>query len=431
MTLAAVRRILDERVGLDPDTLGPTAFPQAVADRCRVLGLPDSSAYAVRVGRDSAEFDALLAKLVVSETWFFRGGVFEALAKRATEVRAGHPDRPFRALSVPCSTGEEPYSLAMALLDAGLIAAGSWVIDAVDVSPAAVAVAKRGVYRDLSFRQTPPAVRTRFFRTGADGWELDPMIRGRVRFRVGNLLAPAAFAADAASYDLVLCRNLLIYLTPDGRRRVVDLLETLLAPGGWLAVGHAEPSILDGRRFGPVGPDGGFVFAKGVPPRSERIAVPEKRNRSPQPPPRSGEGEPKLFSASPLRFGEGPGEGLSFGPQIPVSQPLSPKGRGEEERKLLRCRELADAGRLADARVECEQALASAPSADGYALLGVIQQAAGNLDAAAEAFRKALYLNPTHREALTHAELVSRTRGQTAAADAYRARLARVPGGES
>jgi chemotaxis protein methyltransferase WspC len=106
-------------------------------------------------------------------------------------------------------------------------------------------------------------------------------------------------------------------------------------------------------------------------------------------------------------------------------------GRGASPSKILRCRELADAGRLADARAECEQTLATTPTADGFALLGVIHQAAGNLDAAADAFRKALYLNPTHREALMHAELVSRTRGQTAAADAFRARLARVPGGES
>ncbi len=420
MTLAAVRRVLDERVGLDPDTLGPTTFPTAVAERCRLLGIADATGYAERITRDSAEFDALLSKLVVPETWFFRGSVFEAISRRAVEHRLERPDRPFRVLSVPCSTGEEPFSLAMALLDSGLVSVGAWTIDGVDVSPAAVSVANRGVYRELSFRQTPAEVRARYFRKVGDGWELDAGVRARVRFRVGNVLAPTAFAAELGLYDVILCRNLLIYLTVDGRRRVVDLLETLLVPGGWLAVGHAEPAILDGRRFGPVGPDGSFLFAKGAPPRSERIPMPAPRST---PIPR--EVAPSAVSPGwpPVRIDP---------PQsLPVPLSPSPPASPSAPVQLTRCRELADTGQLSAARQECESSLAANPTADGYALLGVILQASGNLDGAAEALRKALYLDPTHREALMHAELVSRSRGQFAAADAFRARLARIPGGET
>lgn len=405
MTLAAVRRLLDARVGLDPDTLGPTVFPSAVADRCRATGVAVAE-YADRLTRDPAEFDALLAKLVVPETWFFRGNVFAALAARAAATRAAHPGRPFRALSVPCSTGEEPYSLAIALLDAGLGAAGAWAIDAVDVSPAAVAVARRGVYRDLSFRQTPPGCRDRHFRETPDGWELDAALRGRVRFRVGNVLEPAAFAADAGAFDLILCRNLLIYLTADGRRRVVDLLETLLAPGGWLAVGHAEPGVLDGRGFAPVGPDAGFVFAKGGPERprgTERVEVPAPRIVEP-------------FRPAPAVA------------TVPDPTP-TPAPAPVPEPPLSAARRLADSGRLADALSATDSALAADPTADGFALLAVVRQARGDHDGAADALRKALYLDPNHRDALTLAELVARARGRTAEADAFRARLGKLSGG--
>src|SRR5262249_5758451 len=145
----------------------------------------------------------------------------------------------YRVLSVPCSTGEEPYSLALALLEAG-VAPSSWQIDAVDLSPRHIERAGRGVFGEFSFRQTPPELRQRYFRRIAAGWEPEPALRALVRFRQGNLLA-AFFLAGEEPFDLIFCRNLFIYLLPAARRRALETLDRLLAAEGWLCMGHAEP----------------------------------------------------------------------------------------------------------------------------------------------------------------------------------------------
>jgi chemotaxis protein methyltransferase WspC len=116
MNLAPVTELLEQRIGLDPTSLGASVLPAAVSDEMRTFGLTDAAAYSNRVRSDPGAFAALVERLVVPETWFFRGaGLFEELARNVTRFDGG---RPFRALSVPCSSGEEPYSLAIALLDA-------------------------------------------------------------------------------------------------------------------------------------------------------------------------------------------------------------------------------------------------------------------------------------------------------------------------
>ena len=119
MSLETVKVLLRKRIGLDPDLLGPAVLPSVVAARQRVLGIPEMPAYAARVQKSPREFDALVNELVVSETWFFRSGqLFPFLAQYIRQTVGGRsPAHPFRALSAPSSTGEEPYSLAIALTE--------------------------------------------------------------------------------------------------------------------------------------------------------------------------------------------------------------------------------------------------------------------------------------------------------------------------
>src|SRR5262249_25110124 len=151
---------------------------------------------------------ALLDDLTVPETWFFRGGeLFAHLAQQvATESRVRPADQPYRVLSVPCSTGEEPYSLVIALVERGN-ASGAWTIDGVDLQASYLERAKQGKFGDFAFRQTPPDLKERYFRPAEDGWVLSPSIRSMVRFRQDNLLAPL-FLAGEEQFDLILCRNL-------------------------------------------------------------------------------------------------------------------------------------------------------------------------------------------------------------------------------
>src|SRR5262249_8781045 len=159
-------------------------------------------------------FEALVEEVVVPETWFFRGaGLFTDLAKR---IRNTALSRPFRVLSVPCSTGEEPYSLAIALAEAN-VSPQAFTLEGVDLSGRSVERAQRGCYGAFSFRQTDPGLHDRYFRPAGREWEIDATLRQAVRFRTGNLVDPQ-FLWGEAPYDLILCRNLLIYLHPEARR---------------------------------------------------------------------------------------------------------------------------------------------------------------------------------------------------------------------
>jgi chemotaxis protein methyltransferase WspC len=402
MNLAPVIGLLERRIGLDPASLGASVLPTAVADEMRSLGLTDPVAYADRLSDQPDVFASLIDRLVVPETWFFRGaGLFEELARVVARFSTG---RPFRALCVPCSSGEEPYSLAIALLEAG-ISPERWSIDGCDLSPRLIAAARRGVYREFSFRQTDHSLRDRYFRSTADGFELADQVRRLVRFDVGNLIDPGFLSGASGLYDLVLCRNVLIYLTPAARRQAVATLERILAPGGLLAVGPAEPQSLAGRPFRREGTEPYFLFrhapAEMLLPSSTMTvgqkSLPDKKRR-----------RPSRATVAPA--------------------PLTPKqveARTEADTPLDRARRLADAGRLEDALTEAAQA---SPSADAFSLVGVIQQARGDLAAAVAAFRKALYLNPVHSEALTHAMLIADHQGNADRAAILRERLARSGG---
>ena len=258
----AVIDLLRERAGLDPGSLGATALRTAVLARLAALGLSESdmALYAARLANDSAEFQELLDEVVVPETWFFRGGdLFGYLAGR---VRASGRGRaaPFRALSLPCSTGEEPYSLAIALTEIGLPGSG-YRIDGVDISLHNVLQARRAIFPELSFRQTDSDLRGRYFRPAPGGWELVPSLHASVRFQVGNLLDPRLLVLEPP-YDLVFCRNLFIYLTPTARRQALATLVRLMAADGLLCLGHAEPLPADEDRFERTGPDSFFLYRR-------------------------------------------------------------------------------------------------------------------------------------------------------------------------
>jgi len=430
MNLAPVVELLERRIGLDPMSLGASVLPAAAADEMRGFGLTDATAYARRLAGDADAFAALVERLVVPETWFFRGaGLFEELARVVARFAGG---RPFRVLSVPCSSGEEPYSLAIALLEAG-VPPERWSIEGYDLSPRLIAAARRGVYREMSFRQTEASLRDRYFRPVTDGWELAERVRGCVRLDVGNVADMTFLSGVSGLYDLILCRNLLIYLTSVARGEALTALERLLVPGGLLAVGVAEPQALGGRPFRRAGTEPHFLYryeptAAGLPSpgfAGEGTRVTGRLPSLPSPLPQSRE------------RGEGDFGRRSEAPGAPASSVAGLCEAGRPHRGQLqksperaddavdRARRLADAGRLDDALSEVARA---GSTADAFSLLGVIQQARGDRAAASTAFRKALYLDPAHREALTHAMLLAGQQGDTARAAVLRERLARIGG---
>jgi chemotaxis protein methyltransferase WspC len=376
-------------------------------------GLTDPALYTARLMTEATERNALAAELAVSETWFFRGGraLFERLAGFIADRAAGRaPGKTVRALSIPCSTGEEPYSLAIAAHER-FLTPEDFSIDAVDVSARVLARATAARYGVFAFRESGVDVRPVYFRSTEDSWELLPHLRAAVRFVPGNLTDPL-FLADERPYDLILCRNLFIYLTPDARVRALANFDRLLALDGLLCVTPAEADRLPSSRFVPDGPLEFGTY------RRADLGSPVPRTAEPRAEPSGLSGERARFTALPR-----PSAPRAPAPRAPA--PRAPEVTSPDP--LSAARALADAGRLDAARAACEALLRARPAnADALALLGVVHLAAGRADDALDAFRKALYLVPDHAEAMTQMMALCERRGDTARAAALRKRLARL-----
>lgn len=398
----AIDTVVRERMGIDPASLGPNVLSRAVEGRMLARGLTDPALYTARLMTEQSERDALGADLAVPETWFFRGGriLFDRLAgflaDRASMRTAGTR---VRALSVPCSTGEEPYSLAIALHER-LLTPDDYAIDAVDQSERALSRAAIGRYNEFAFREGGTDSHPAYFRRVDERWELLSHLRAAVRFLPGNLADPI-FLPLERPYDLVLCRNLFIYLTPDAKVRAMANLDRLLALDGRLCITPAEADRLPPGRFVPDGPPEFGIYR---------------------------------------RSGAGSDSHRALGAQTELAPPLKPPGGSWAglSKELLRpaptsantleaARIYADAGLLNEARTVCEAILrARATDVEALALLGVIHLAAGRTDEALDALRKALYLNPDHVEAVSNMMALCERRGDKARAAALRRRLDRL-----
>ncbi|MBA9844055.1 MAG: CheR family methyltransferase [Ralstonia sp.] len=427
---------LSHETGIDAPSLGTNTLERAVLDRTRAMlaarGMRDTvdaaalDAYWLRLNTAPDERQALIEALVVPETWFFRDReAFVTLARVVGEKLAREPMRVLRILSAPCSTGEEPYSAAMALLDAGIDPA-RFTIDAIDISARAIEQARRAIYGRNAFRGHPLTFRDRHF-TGADGsWQLSDTVRGLVRFAQGNLSdAPA----DDTRYDFIFCRNVLIYFHRDAQDQAIRRLDSQLAEDGMIFVGPAETGLMMRHAMTSARIPLAFAFQRTA--ASETGVRAPLPFRLPLPPehPASVVGLPGVALPSvpvravaarvPAASRPSPTSSFAAGP---VARPLLPtipeiEAVLGEPPTVAQARRLADAGNLDEAeRVALEIANLRAPEADTFYLLGLIADARGRHADAGDFYRKALYLEPAHYEALTHLAALLDVAGDTVAA---------------
>jgi chemotaxis protein methyltransferase WspC len=427
MTLFAADAVIRNRLGLDPEALGPTIFPQAVEQRMQATGVTSAAAYAGLLAADPREADALAAELLVPESWFFRGGrvLFEKLAEFiSNRVTGSSFEKTARILCVPCSTGDEPYSLAIALQDR-LVPTTAYRIEGVDLSEAHLGRARAARFTSFSFREPGPDIRLTYFTPVGDKWELRPSLRQAVRFRHANLTDPT-FLVGEQPFDLIMCRNLFIYLTPDARKKAVANLDRLLAPDGWLCLTPTEADRLPPGQFVPHGPPefGLYKRANGVTANPARPASVQPRSSGvlPRPTASPPSQASQWLSLPPHENSNRP---ITV-PAVPAPPPVVPAV------SLEAARALADGGQLNEARAMCLRILGqSANNPHAYTLLGVINQVEGKTDDAAEALRKALYLDPDHAEALSLMIVICERKGDAAQAASFRKRLGRLARKES
>ena len=422
---AGLESLLTSWIGLDSSTLGTASLGRAFQRRLEATGLTSLDALRAAVENDLRERDLLVEEVVVSESWFFRDEQTFSFLESFVRTLAAMPGRrPVRILSVPCACGEEPYSIAMRLFDAGL-PAEAFSIDAFDVSHACLERARTGGYSANAFRNADQDFRRRWFHEEGRRSVIAPAIRRQVRFAWGNLLDPG-FAAGAAAYDLIFCRNLLIYLTPPARQQVERTLDRLLAPDGGLVLGAAEPPIMRGgwlpagassmfalrrRTHAPV--TGGTLQTNTSREQQGRLAElprPATAGFRSTPPPLGPTPKPRPQSDKPL-----------------VAKPPSEASASALASLLDKAGELANASRHSDAIALCEAHVRDAgPTPDLFFLLGTLYQAHGDPDRAESCFHKTLYLDPMHEEAALALALLAGCRGDERMAESYRETATRI-----
>lgn len=238
--LAALKTLVEGRFGLELRAEDGGRYAALLAELASARGLsPDQL-----VENLTAEDLALLAdRLTVNETFFFRNAehftalralVLPELLRAAREER-----RPVRVLSAGCASGEEAYSVAIALEGVGALS-HEIAVTAVDLSPGIIERARRARFSAWSLRATPDEVRSRYFSRDGQDWVLTPRIAERVQFELGNLIDPRATFWSKAPYDLVMCRNVLMYFSAEAMNGTLTRLEQALRTGGFLFLGHAE-----------------------------------------------------------------------------------------------------------------------------------------------------------------------------------------------
>jgi chemotaxis protein methyltransferase WspC len=408
---ADFENLLKASMGLNAASIGPSAIERAVRERSAACNLEDPQAYWERVSGSDTELQKLIEAVVVPETWFFRDREsFVTLARLMREEWLQRRDGVLCLLSLPCSTGEEPYSMAMALLDAS-IPADRFRIDAVDISSRVLTQAGLGVYRKNSFRGEELSFRDRHFEATAQGYRVSEAVRRQVRLQRGNLFA-ADFLPGVAVYDVIFCRNVLIYFDRATQDRAIVVLTRLLKAEGVLFVAPAETALPSGHGFVSTNLPLAFGFRRAT-------AVPPKEKKAPRP----------VEQPSVHRLVTRP-SAPDHAPRAPSTTPAAGSLSAlavEKSSDIGEAMRLADQGHFVEAATCCAEHLRRhGPSGTAFYLMGLVRDATGNQSEAVSYYRKALYLEPNHGEAQIHLALLMEKQGDTAGAQVLRNRARRL-----
>jgi chemotaxis protein methyltransferase WspC len=393
---AAVTGLLCARLGLAPELFGPGAVQRAVKNALEKAG---DGTRAVRVARllrgEGKEWESVIDEIVVRETWFFRDREpFRFLASYvAEEWLPAHRTGCFRVLCIPCGSGEEPLSIAIALLECGL-EKERIRIDAADVSDRALELAERKIYRKNSFREKLSGSEEQRFLHCPEGRRVNEEISALMSYEKANLLDLSGFR-QREPYDAVFCRNALIYFEEAARCKVVKDLCNLLPEGSLLFTGHTELVLFLDAGFSAIKHSLSFACRKKIPLKKRiaaKLPAAKKDSRS-----------ESAHAAELLRRN--------------AAAALSIREAGQ----------LADRGELESAAAVCRRILdAGSQDPDVYSLLGMISASGGKMEGAEDLFLKALFLDPYHYQSLVHMSLLCERRGDMDSSRLYRARAERI-----
>lgn len=240
--------LLRRHCGLHYGPESRTLLESRVARRMRDLDLGSLSSYLYLLRKDApgdGEFARLVDDVVTNETYFLRerAQLRALLTEILPERRLEHPSAAVRIWCAGCSSGEEPYSVVILGIEAGLVPGVDFHVYASDISHRMLRKARQGLYREASFRSTEPGLRRRYFSEKDGHWRISDSVKKHVDFIHLNLLDPWKVAL-LGTMDVVMCRNVIIYFDVETKRQVIETFRDRLRPGGHLLLGHSE-SLID------------------------------------------------------------------------------------------------------------------------------------------------------------------------------------------
>ena len=396
-----IESLLQKAIGLKVTSIGKATLDRSVQRRMRALSISDKNVYVKKLNSSILELRELIEEVIIPETWFFRDqGPFKAMTQfLLTQWAPKHKNNLLRVLSAPCSTGEEPYSLTMNLLESGW-PSDKFTVHGIDISHRSIAKANEGFYKEHSFRRTDLSYQSKYFKQSNKSYILDKNVRDKVHFRTGNVLN-RAFMEGLGVFDVIFFRNVLIYFDALSRHQAIATLYKILADDGILFVGHAEATLFNNSPFTPAHYSQAFAFHKKTDQifraaAREETVLPNKPHEK-----RKGSFAKRLF------------------PARKKSDDVLPD--------LEIARKLADKGEFHKATDICESYLDQCgPSAQAFFLLGIIRNAVDDVNQAEKLFRKALYLDPNHEETLVFLSLLAEKTGDITEAKNLKQRIARL-----
>lgn len=270
--------LLERGLGLAPTSANVAAFCEQCRHRAQGLGISESAYVDLLIqGGSSArtEWMAIAPLLTVGETFLFRDAALWRLVEKKLLPGVAHLTRPLWLWSAGCSTGEETYTLAIVARRA--LAEQRFSVLGTDVNPKAVAAARVGVYTQWSLRGVDAAHHEGLIVSGTQTVHVHDDVKNSVRFDTHNLSDPQAYPpAGMSSFEFIVCRNVLIYMTIAARTLVIEKLVSCLTPGGVLVLGHGEATGISIADLVVERHDEGVVYRK---PLSQDIVVPLKTPR--------------------------------------------------------------------------------------------------------------------------------------------------------
>ena len=397
----ALGNLLEAGLGIAPTPHCLDAFSEACRTRANTLGLLESDYFSLLAHGGNAaraEWMAVAPAVVVGETFLYRDAQLWQLVESVLFPGIKSLARPIWLWSAGCSTGEEAYTLA--LTAHRVFGKDGYRVLGTDVNPKAVAAARVGAYGQWSLRGVSDDRREALAVTGAQTVRVPEEVKSAVRFETQNLVDESSYAATGmATFELVMCRNVLIYMSHAARANVIAHLAACVSPGGVLILGHGEAAGLDIGNLVAERHPAGVVYRRplGFAPW---IPVPEK----PQPAPKPVHKRPAKAVRPPLRKTATPSIDLAR-TAIANRQVQKPKPNAERARALLAdAMRAAHAGKMEDAERHALDAMRAEPlDPEPHVLVAALFMARGAMRDAESELRRALFLDPVYVPALWQA----------------------------